>query len=211
MKPLYIAGAGGFGREVFSWLGHMPEWNRDWDFKGFLDDNLAALDRFCCPPGVVGRLSDHVPGAGEAIVCAIGDPRTRLSVCQRLSELGAEFPVIRHPTSLVGAGCRIGEGSILCPGAIVTVNVVIGRWVVLNLHATVGHDAWVGDGVTLSPHADVTGFARVEEGAFLGSHVSVIPSTKVGAYSKVGAGSVVLHRVAPGATVMGVPARQILP
>jgi len=211
MKPLYIAGAGGFGREVYAWLGHLPEWGRDWEFRGFLDDNRAALDRFDYPPGVVGGLSDHVPAVGEVIVCALGDPRTRLKVCRRLRELGAEFPVIRHPGSLVGTGCRLGEGTILCPGAIVTANVELGRWVVLNLHATVGHDAWVGDGVTLSPHADVTGFARIEEGAFLGSHASVLPSAKVGAYAKVGAGSVVLRSAAAGATVMGVPARQILP
>ena len=37
----------------------------------------------------------------------------------------------------------------------------------------------------------------------------VLPNAKVGAFSRVGAGTVVLRYVAPGAVVFGVPARQV--
>jgi sugar O-acyltransferase (sialic acid O-acetyltransferase NeuD family) len=211
MKRLYIAGAGGFGREVYSWLKQTADWKVEWAFAGFLDDNRAALDRFAINPGIVGAIHEFVPVACDAIVCAIGDPRIRLKVCRTWQAQGAVFPIVRHPFSVVGDDCRIGDGSILCPGAILTTNIDVGRYVIVNLHATIGHDAKVGDGVTLSPHADVTGFAQIGEGAFLGSHASVLPGAKVGDFAKVGAGSVVLRTVAAGATVIGVPAKQILP
>ena len=46
MKNLYIVGAGGFGREVYAWLLDLPECNFEWQIKGFLDDNLEAMDGF---------------------------------------------------------------------------------------------------------------------------------------------------------------------
>jgi len=44
---------------------------------------------------------------------------------------------------------------------------------------------------------------------FMGSHASVLPGAVVGDYARVGAGSVVLRKVRPYTTVMGVPAQEI--
>jgi sugar O-acyltransferase (sialic acid O-acetyltransferase NeuD family) len=211
MNRLYIVGAGGFGREVFSWAKQCPEWNTRWKFAGFLDDNPAALSAFALTPGVVAPISGFVPVQGDQLICAIGDSRTRLRIARELQKRGGAFPVLRHPFSVIGEGCDFGQGTILCPGVVVTANVRVGEFVIVNICATIGHDARIGDGVTLSPHADVTGCAIVEEGAFLGSHASVIPKASVGAYARVGAGSVVFRSVNSGATVVGVPATQLMP
>jgi len=211
MNRLIIMGAGGFGREVYCWLKQSADWNVKWQFAGFLDDKLSSLEGFGIVPGVLGKIKEFVPQPDDQLVCAIGDPRARLAICRRLAGMGANFPVIRHPFTVIGESCRIGAGSILCPGAIITTNVVLGAFVIANLYAIVGHDACIGDGVTLGPHSGVTGFARIEEGASLGSHASVLPSACVGSYARVGAGSIVLRVVKPGATVMGVPAKQIIP
>jgi sugar O-acyltransferase (sialic acid O-acetyltransferase NeuD family) len=211
MARLFIAGAGGFGREMYWWLQQNPEWGQRFTFAGFLDDNPNALASFKYGPGVVEGIATFAPQPGDEVVCALGDPRKRLRVGRELRARGAMLPIIRHPLAILGGDCRIGPGTILCPGSVVSTNVTLGELVLVNICATVGHDARLGDGVTLSPHADVTGFAELAEGAFLGSHASVLPRAKVGAYSLVGAGSVVLRSVKPGATVVGVPAKQILP
>ncbi len=39
LKRLFIIGAGGFGREVFSWIQQIPNRDREWAFGGFLDDD----------------------------------------------------------------------------------------------------------------------------------------------------------------------------
>ena len=211
MARCFILGAGGFGREVLGWLKQSPDWEKRWDFAGFLDDNNSALGPLWNSPGIFGKIRGFEPQPGDELVCAIGDPRTRLRICRELLQRGARFPVVRHPAAVIGERCQIGAGSILCPGAVLTVDIILGDFVIVNLGATVGHDARVGDGVTLSPHADVTGYAEIAEGAFLGSHASVLPRAKVGAFATVGAGSVVLRSVSSGATVVGVPAKQILP
>jgi hypothetical protein len=115
METLFLGGAGGFGQDVCTWLSHLLEWSREWEFLGFLDDNRTALQRLDYPVGFEGGVADHVPVLGELIVGGIGDPRKRSRVCRRLRELGTEFPISRHPSSLVGTGCRIGEGTIICP------------------------------------------------------------------------------------------------
>ena len=63
----------------------------------------------------------------------------------------------------------------------------------------------------LSAHVDLTGFVSADEGAFFGSHASVLPKVHVGAFAKVGAGSVAVRHVPAGTTVMGVPAKRISP
>ena len=210
-RRLFIVGAGGFGREVFSWLMQMDVSENLGVFSGFLDEDIAQALPPDFPGEIIGNPMRFALMKGDQIVIAIGDPRARLKIATELRKFGVEFPLIQHPTATVGFGCRLGAGCILCPGAVITTNVTLGDFVIVNVHASVGHDAQLGTGVTLSGHVDVTGWAVLGEGVFLGSHASVLPRAKVGAYAKIGAGSVVLRSVNAGATVMGVPATQILP
>jgi acetyltransferase-like isoleucine patch superfamily enzyme len=87
--------------------------------------------------------------------------------------------------------------------------VTLGRFVTLNLAATVGHDVAVGDWSTLSGHVDITGKVSLGEGVFAGSHACVLPGLKVGDRAVVGAGTVVTRNVSAGSTMFGVPAKLI--
>ena len=137
MRRLLIVGAGGFGREVFSWALHTNVNDRDWEIGGFLDSNSKALDGFGFKIGIVGDPLTYNPLEGDVFVCAIGDPKTRLRLCRDLKSRGARFLTLIHPTTVIGLDCRIGEGCILCPGAIITTNVTLGNFVVLNVQSTV--------------------------------------------------------------------------
>lgn len=209
MNRLLIIGAGGFGREVFNWANDVPLKNRDWEIGGFLDANPVALDGYDCNSPIRANPLTYLPRQGDCFICAIGHPATKLRVCRHLKEHGAQFITLIHPTAVIGSRCSIGEGCIFCPGAVVTTDVKISDFVTVNAQATIGHDVVIGEGCTLSGHVDITGFVSLGEGVFLGSHAVVLPNAKVGNYAIVGAGSVVLKKVKPGATVMGVPAKQI--
>ena len=209
MKRLLIVGGGGFGREVLSWCLQAPAHTNEWEIGGFLDSNPAALEKHNCEFGVVGDPSTYSPSGDDLFVLAIGNPKTKLRLCKALKERGASFITLLHPTVVIGRDCRIGEGCVLCPGAVLTTNVSLGSFVIVNVHSTVGHDAVIGDGSTLSAHNDVTGNVVLGEGVFLGTHACILPNTVVGDYAIVGAGSMVLKKVPAHATVVGVPARQI--
>jgi sugar O-acyltransferase (sialic acid O-acetyltransferase NeuD family) len=209
VKPLVIVGAGGFGREVY-WLAEEINAHRPtWKLLGFLDDDPQALHGVDFPASVVGPVDSYSGLQGAFAVCAIGSPKARKTVTQRLDELGARWATLIHPTSFVGTGSTIGPGSVLCRAAGVTVNVTLGKHVHVNVKGGAGHDAQIGDFSTLSAFVDVTGGAVVEQGVFLGSHAVVLPQARVGAWSRVGAGSVVLRNVEAESTVIGVPAREV--
>jgi len=209
---LLFVGAGSMARELASWIRlDKPGWS-DFEFGGFLADDPDSLAGYSAyQPGVVAAVADFKPAPGDALVMAIADPAAKLQAAQRLEAIGAKFLSFVHQSVLVADHVIIGRGVVICPNAVVSCHAELGDFVSVNLGCTVGHDVKIGRGCTLSAHVDLTGFASLDEGVFLGSHASVLPRAKIGAYALIGAGSVVLRSVKAGATVMGVPAKQILP
>jgi sugar O-acyltransferase (sialic acid O-acetyltransferase NeuD family) len=209
MEPLVIVGAGGFGREVFGLIQDINQVRATWDVLGFLDDNPLALDGYTHYPPLLGAVDDGRALRSAQMACAVGNPAIRRQVVERLDALGVRWGTIVHPTACVGVGSSLGEGCILCARSMLTVDVRAGRHVHLNCTAGAGHDARIGDFCTLSAHVDVCGHAVVEEGVLLGSHATVLPGIRVGAWARVGAGSVAIRDVPPETTVLGVPAKEI--
>jgi sugar O-acyltransferase (sialic acid O-acetyltransferase NeuD family) len=209
MKRLLIVGAGGFGREVLCWARDAEKRQSEWRVFGFLDANPRALDGFTTGVDISGDPTEYYPSENDCFICALGDPKTKRLVVSGLMERGADFITLVHPSAIVGSDCRIGPGSILCPGVILTTSVTLGNHVILNLGTTIGHDAQVGNWCSLMVHVDVGGEATLGEGVYAGSQAFILPRIRVGDEAVIGAGSVVTRHIQPRATAFGVPARVI--
>ena len=204
MKQLVIIGAGGFGREMLAWARQAVV---PFAVKGFIDDNLRALDRFPKNVPILGRVEDYEPGADEVFVCAMGRVEIKRKCVELIRARGGIFTSVIHATAVIGENVVLGEGVILCPHAVVGSDAQLGDFVSVNLHSTVAHDAVVGRWSQLHCHVDVTGGVVLGESVLVGSHASILPGVKVGDGAVVGAGSIVMRDVAAGVTVYGVPAR----
>ncbi len=209
LKQLVIAGAGGFGREVFAMIQDINRVRQTWDVLGFLDDNPEAFKSYAFYPPILGPIDRYCDLRSPHVVCAVGNPKIRKRIVQQLGAQGARWATLIHPTADAGWQSTCGEGCILCAGSGMTVDVRIGDHVHVNRLATSGHDAHISDFCTLSCHVDICGHAVLEEGVFLGSHAAVLPSVRIGSWARVGAGSVVIKNVSAGKTVFGAPARGI--
>ena len=208
LPQLVIVGAGGFGREMVAWARQSLQWEREWTLKGLLDDNPAALAGKGATAPWLGSIQDHTPREDEVFVCAIGVPAIKRRVSELLAARGARFTRLVHRSAVVGDNVEMGDGVVLCPYAVVSANNRLGRGVAINLHSSVDHDACVDDWTQVNCHCDLTGGVQVGKEVFFGSSVSIIPGVRVGDGAYLGAGSVVLRDVPPGAKVFGVPARQ---
>ena len=209
-KRWLIVGAGGFGREVFSWTSGQLRATQSNFPVGFLDDDPGSLDQFpTLKERWAGRISTYSPQPGDRLLMAIGDPRSKLAVGEMLKLRGAVFASFAHPTAVIAQDVRIGVGCIICPFAVVCCNVRLGDFVLMNIGSVAGHDSIIGDGCTLSPHSDVAGKVNLKRGVFLGCQTAVLPKTQIGEFARIGAGSVVINHVSPGVSMMGVPAKRI--
>jgi sugar O-acyltransferase (sialic acid O-acetyltransferase NeuD family) len=208
-KELFVVGAGGFGREVFHWSSQHPDCGVKWFYGGFLDENPNALDGYDLPSGIVGSPSSWKVGKDHVFLLGVGLPKVKAKILSSLLAQNADFLTLVHPTALIGPRVTLGRGCVVCPMVVLTCDIKIGDFVVLNVASSIGHDARIGSFTTLSGHADVTGFAKIGEGVLLGSHASVIPGAVVGHHAVVGAGTVVTGRVPDQNTVFGVPGKRI--
>lgn len=208
LKELIIIGASGFGREVLQWVKEINQVKETWIIKGFLDDNLSALDGYECDHKIIGTIKDWQPAKNEAFTCALAKPKLKEQIVAQMKKKGAQFEQIIHPTARIGSFNQIGEGVILCPRASLTVNIKIGVFVTI-LRAGVGHDANIGDYTTISSNCLISGHVHTGKRVFIGSNAVIIPSKRIGDDALVGAGSVVVSNVKPGITVMGNPAKKL--
>ena len=204
---LIIVGAGDFGREVEVWLRDINKVSPTWKVAGFLDANPHALDGLPTGLSILGDPATYEFRKNDCAVVAIADPATRQKVVASLTGR-VLFASVVHPTARIAPYSIIGQGAVLCPNVIICVNAKVGNHVHINVSTIIGHDAVLEDFVTICPTVNVSGAVVVEEGAFLGTQAVLLPRSKVGRFARVGAGTVVLHRVAAETSVFGVPSRR---
>jgi sugar O-acyltransferase (sialic acid O-acetyltransferase NeuD family) len=206
VNPVYIIGAGGFGRET---LNLYRDAGREAEVAGFVVEDEYWQSGQIVNGKPVFRWSEVAGWPKQArFVAAIGSPgRGRL--IGEVARLGFGFDTVVHPTALAGPSVRIAEGCIVCAGNILTVQIDVGPHTIINLACTVGHDSTLGRLVTLSPGVNVSGHVSIGDGVFVGSGAVIIEKVTVGAGAVIGAGSVVTKDVPPMVVAVGVPARVI--
>lgn len=206
-KPIFIYGAGGLGREVLSIIKALPEWK----MAGFIDD-IVPRDTVINGYPVKGGI-EYLNNYPEFIhvAIALGDPVRKQEVTSRISNKQINYPALQHPRSLVQnrESVMIGKGSILCAGAIITTNISIGEFVLLNLNTTVGHDCTIGNYCSVMPGCNIAGNVSIESLALVGSGSNIRNRVRIGTGAVVGMGSVVLENVDANSVVAGVPAKRL--
>ena len=208
MYDILIAGAGGFGREVYLWAkGSFSE--EQYKIKGFLDDNSKALDGYNIEIGVVGSIDKYEIKEKDRFIIGIGTLAIKKQIVEKLIVRGAKFINLIHPTAVIADTAVIGRGNVIAPFVLISNCAKLNDFVVLNVYSSCGHDTRIGKYCTLSPYAAATGFVILENEVFLGTHATVIPGKKVGYQSKISANSVVMRDVPPNKMVFGVPGKII--
>lgn len=143
---------------------------------------------------VVRDIIDLLPytAVNDAFI-AVGDNEARKREAKELlAELPrANFRRLVHRSAWISPRAAIGDGSIICAGAIVQADTIIGKHVIVNTLASIDHDCVVGDFAHVAPGAHLCGGIIIGEGAFVGAGAILVPGATVPDWGFVKAGSVV--------------------
>lgn len=140
-------------------------------------------------------------------IIAIGSPTDRARIAGELPYLNytnVKANALVHPSS------TLGEGSIVCPNVVVTVDCVIGSHCQLNLGVTVGHDCVIGDFFTAAPKASISGNVTIGNRCYMGSNAVIKEKVTICDDVTIGAGAVVLKDITEPGTYVGIPAKKII-
>jgi sugar O-acyltransferase (sialic acid O-acetyltransferase NeuD family) len=208
-RPLILIAAGGLAAET----AEAARATGQYDVIGFADDKVETWDSILVGCKVLGGLEVIDEHADAAVLLCAGKGASRRVLAQRLALGGFDvdrFARIIHPSVEVPDSCRVGLGSIVLAGCVLTASVEIGSHVVAMPGVTFTHDDVVADFATLCAGVTLGGSVHVGEAAYLGMSSAVREQRSIGADAVVGMGSVVLADVPDAQTWVGNPARALI-
>lgn len=209
-NKIAIYGAGGLGREIAVMIHQINVLNDLGDLIGFFDDGVTKGTRVDDLPVIGGMNELNTYGDDLSLCVAIADPLLRSSLVKKISNPKISFPVIAHPSAILGDTKRnkIERGAIITAGVIMTTGITVGEFSILNLSCTIGHDVVVGRCSTLMPSCSISGNVAIGNETVIGTGSRIIQGVSVGERCMVGAGAVVTKSVGANFKLLGVPARK---
>jgi len=215
MKPkketiqIIIYGTGGFGREVLTTINDCNKIKEKYKILGFIDDNRSLKEKTIENLPILGGFEWFSKKGAKNVLCVvtISDCVARQNIINKLEKLKVKFATIIHPTTIYSDSVKIGEGTIIQAGCILTINISIGKHVHINIASTIGHDCKINDFVTINPGSHINGNNTIDKGAFIGAGTVTKQGIHVGKWSVIGAGTVLINDVQDRSTYVGVPGK----
>ena len=209
MKNLIIIAAGGMGRTFYDIARESIGYGTEFTIKGFIDDNLQALDDFEGYPPILGKISEYYPQEGDVFACSIGGA-SRKKCMEEIIGRGGEFQTLIHKTARIGTNVKIGKGNLVAAFTSIGADATVGDYNMIQSYTVIGHDVRIGNWNRIDTHVTCVG------GTVVGNETDIYTSSVLnhgvvvedGAH--VGACSFVIRRVKVGTTVMGNPARKLM-
>ena len=209
MKTLVIIGAGGMGRTIYDIACESIGYGTEFEIKGFIDDNLLALDGFADYPPLLGSIVDYMPEEEDVFTFSIGG-NSRRNCIEQLLNRSVKFINIIHRTARIGTNVALGNGNIIGAFTSLGANSNIGNYNMIQSYTVIGHDAKIGDFNRIDTHVTCVGGIQIGNETTI--HTSAVINHKVIVEDNahVGACSFVIRRVKAGTTVFGNPAKKLV-
>ena len=209
MKDIAIFGAGGFGRELACIINLINQEEPTWNLIGFFDDGIeeGTEVQYGKILGGVDKLNlwdKHI-----AIAIALGNPKVLRTVVGKIHNPLIEFPNIIAPNVffLDKDTIKIGKGNIIFPNSLISCNVKMGDFNMLNVYTQMGHESELGNYNVIMPNTSISGGVIVGNANLFGVKSTVLQYKKVGNEVVLSPGSVLSRSAKDGKMYLGNPAK----
>ena len=204
VKKILIFGAGGHSKVIADIARSVPG---------------ISLDGLVVPPnssesteGVRMFNDNNWQESGcRAGVVAVGDNTIREKIANSiLSDCpDFEFVSLVHPTAVLGAGVKVGPGSVVMAGAVLNSGASVGEHSIANTSSVLEHDVSVGRFSSIAPGAIVGGDVSIGDHSAISIGATVSHGIQIGSCSVIGAGSVVTKDIESNVVAFGNPCKVI--
>jgi len=194
------------GRTMYDIARESIQYNTEFTIKGFIDDNIHALDCFENYPPLLDTISEYRPQDKDVFVCSIGG-RLRKACIESLLSRGGKFQTVIHHTARILTNAFIGEGTVIGSFTTIGNDAKIGKYNMIQSYSIVGHDCIIGDFNRIDTHVTMVGGTELKDECDIHTNAVINHGVKCESGSIVAALSFVIRNVKAGTTVMGNPAK----
>lgn len=206
---LAIYGTGGSGKEAYEIFEECPEEKSKWDEIVFIDDTMESGEFKFCRRFTFEDFKRVLTPEQVRIVIAVGEPKSRETLYNRIVSNGYTFGNIVHRNAVINKSALLGKGIVLQDGVKISAEAEISDNVCINPRTIVGHNAKIGKHCQISANVFLAGSSKIEECVFVGVSACVREHIIVGAHSIVAMGAIVLKDIRPYKIFIGNPGREI--
>lgn len=196
------------GRTMYDMARESIGFGTEFEVKGFVDDNLNALDNFRNYPPLIGRISDYQPQPNDVFVCSIGGS-FRKNCIEQMIRRGGLFINLIHQTARVGSNVSLGEGNLVGAFTTIAADAVIGNYNFIQSYTIIGHDVVIGDWNRIDSHVMCIGGIKIGDGNMIHTSAVLNHNVEIGNDAKIAACTFVSTSVGDEWTVFGNPMRRM--
>lgn len=212
MKNIVILGGSGIGMIAASII----ERKKGYKVLGFLNDVLekgSLIGKFKSFK-VLGNTEDisrYLEDENIYIFVAYVGLQNEKNTYKKIENLNiplSKFIDIIDDTAIIPDGfCKIGKGVMFSPLTQLSPDTIISDNCILLPNSFVGHNSFLDRFAHIATNSVIGANVHVGKGVHIGSNATIREKVKIGDFSLIGAGAVVLNDVPANSIVVGNPAR----
>lgn len=197
MSTKVILGAGTLASEVFCYLAETYSRNEIVFFSETEDSSLQDVP-------VTRTLVD------AEVIIGVGTPFLQERFAGLAAPVQAFSYVSQHAhIADITNRTKIGKGTIVAPGCILTTDIQIGEFCVVNINTTIGHNTSIGNYCNISPGVHLSGNIKMGHRCNIGTGAVVREKISICDDVVVGMGAAVVKDITEPGVYVGCPAKKV--
>jgi sugar O-acyltransferase (sialic acid O-acetyltransferase NeuD family) len=167
----------------------------------FPENKSRFYDKYQLKAPILGTIDSYEIKESDRFVLGIADIQFRKKMIEKIKSRGGRFINLIHHSVLCDQRFVRGEGNIIYPACLITVNVEMGNFNVLTSQSVLSHDCKIGDNNFFATSI-INGHVEIGNDNYFGSRSSVLPHVEIGSGNIIQAGQIVDKNVNDNTVVL---------